>query len=93
MGKKETIEKYNVAWFDGKKINEAIFCEEFIRDFPMLCINGTFFTVDGMVSDESGMRREIYNRIKPYMPTGLSKKVSNLVDVLRLECAPPSLPI
>ena len=93
MGKKETIEKYNVAWFDGKKINEAIFCEEFIRDFPMLCINGTFFTVDGMVSDESGMRREIYNRIKPYLTTGLSKKVSNLVDVLRLECASQSLPI
>ena len=93
MGKKETIEKYNVAWFDGKKINEAIFCEEFIRDFPMLCINGTFFTVDGMVSDESGMRREIYKRIKPYLTTGLSKKVANLVDVLGLECASQSLPI
>ena len=21
------------AWFDGKKINETVFCEEFLRDY------------------------------------------------------------
>ena len=93
MDKEESIEKYDIAWFDGKKINEAIFCEEFIKDFPMLCINGTFFTVDGMVSDESWIRSEIYNRIKPYLTTGLSKKVTSLADVLKLECTTKSLPI
>ena len=93
MDKEETIEKYDIAWFDGKKINEAIFCAEYIRDFPMLCINDTFFTVDGMVRDESGIRREIYNRIKPYITTGISKKVTSLVDVLKLECTTQLLPI
>lgn len=24
------------AWFDGKKINETVFCEEFLRDYPMV---------------------------------------------------------
>lgn len=93
MDKEEFIEKYDIAWFDGKKINDAIFCAEYIRDFPMLCINDTFFTVDGMVRDESGIRHEIYNRIKPHITTVISKKVTSLVDVLKLECTTQSLPI
>lgn len=82
-----------MIWFDGKKIDEAAFCAEFIKDFPMLCINDTFFTVNGMVRDESRIRQEIYNRIKPYVTTGISKKVGNLVDVLKLECTARSIPI
>ncbi len=39
------------------------------------------------------MRQEIYNRIKPYVTTGISKKVCNLVDVLKLECTARSIPI
>ena len=93
MSKKETIEKYDVAWFDGKKINEAIFCEEFLRDFPMLCINDTFFSTEGLVRNEGGIRREVYNRIKPYVTAGISKKVNSLVEVLKLECETQALPI
>lgn len=92
-GIQERVEEFGVIWFDGKKIDEAAFCSEFIKDFPMLCINDTFFTVNGMVRDESRLRREIYNRIKPYITTGISKKVTNLVDVLKLECAAKSIPI
>lgn len=88
-----TREEGTVLWFDGKKINEAMFCEEFIKDFPMVCLNNTFFTVDGMVSDENGIKQEIYNRIKPYIVTGLSKRVTSIVDVLKLECAVKSMPI
>ena len=31
------------AWFDGKKINEVLFSEEFLQDHPMLCIHDAFF--------------------------------------------------
>lgn len=81
------------VWFDGQKINEALFCSEFIKDFPMVSINDTFFTVNGIVLDEGKLRQKIYNRIKPYITTGISKKVSNLIEVLRLECTISSLPI
>lgn len=93
MSRKGTVEQYDVTWFDGKKINESIFCEEFIKDFPMICINNTIFTVDGIVNDESGIRREVYSRIKPYLITGLPKKVSSLIEVIKLECTVDSLPI
>ncbi len=90
---KEPTHRESALWFDGKKINEAMFCEEFIKDFPMVCLNNTFFTVDGVVGDESGIKQEIYNRIKPYVVTGISKRVTSVVDVLKLECAVKSMPI
>lgn len=89
----ESKSKLLPVWFDGQKINEALFCSEFIKDFPMVSINDTFFTVNGIVRDEGKLRQEIYNRIKPYITTGISKKVTNLVEVLRLECTASSLPI
>ena len=36
-------------WFDGKHINEILFCQEFLKTHPMRCIGGTLFTVDGPV--------------------------------------------
>ena len=36
------------AWFDGKKINETVFCEEFLRDYPMVTVNDAFFTVNAL---------------------------------------------
>ena len=32
----------NPVWFDGRKINEALFCEEFLRKYPMVTVNGAF---------------------------------------------------
>ena len=80
-------------WFDGKKINEALFCAEFIRDFPMITINDTFFTVNGRVADENRLKKEIYNRIKPYVTSGIAKRVAGLLDVMPMECCTASLPL
>lgn len=80
-------------WYDGKHINEVKFCEEFLRVHPMKSINGTFFTVDGRVTDEDKLRREIYEMLKPYFSTGLGKRVNNLLEALRLEAYTPDLPI
>ena len=54
-------------WYDGKKINEVMFCDAFLEEFPMKCIREQFFTVDGLVDDENMIRMEIYNRIKPFV--------------------------
>ena len=80
-------------WFDGKKINEVLFCEDFLKQYPMVSLNGTFFTVDGYVSDENLLKKQIYDFLKPYVSTGLPKKVSNLLEVLRMECCGSDLPL
>ena len=43
------------AWYDGKNINEVLFCEEFLAAHPMKCIRGRLFTVDGAVEDKPGI--------------------------------------
>lgn len=51
------------AWFDGKKINEVLFCEEFLQDHPMLCIHDAFFTTEGRVADETMLKKEILHSL------------------------------
>lgn len=83
----------NPAWFDGKKINEALFCEEFLRDYPMVTVNGAFFTVNGRVHDENRLKKIVYDRIKYFVTSGIAKKVTNLLDVMRMECCAAKLPL
>lgn len=81
-----------VNWWDGKKIDEVCFCEEFLKDHPMISINDTFFTVDGRVSDENKLKKDILDAIKPYVTSGIAKRASNLLDTLRVMCYSESLP-
>ena len=80
-------------WYDGKKINEVLFCEEFLQDHPMLCVRDVFFTTEGRVTDESMLKKEILDRIKPYVTSGVAKRAANLLDALRVECWSPPLPV
>ena len=36
------------VWFDGKSINEALFCEEFLQTHKIIFTNGAFFTPEGL---------------------------------------------
>lgn len=47
-------------WFDGKSINEALFCEDFLRTRQIIFANGAFFTPDGRVTDDLPLRGEIF---------------------------------
>ena len=80
-------------WVDGKKINEARFCREFLKDHPMIAVDGVFFCTEGRIADESKLKREILERIEPYATSGLSRKVQNILDALRLMCYSEPLPI
>lgn len=80
-------------WLDNKHLNEVLFCEAFLQTHPMISINGTFFTVDGRVTDENRLKKEIYDLLKPWLSSGLAKRVTNLLDILRVECYCPGLPL
>ena len=51
-------------WFDGKNINEVMFCRYFLRLHPMKCVRGRLFTVDGIVEDEGEISQIVVRRIK-----------------------------
>jgi len=81
------------VWLDGRKINEVLFCEEFLRKHPMIYINDTFFTVDGRVTDENYLKKQIHDYVRPYVTSGIAKRAVNLLDALRVECWTPPLPV
>ena len=80
-------------WFDGKHLNEVQFCAEFLCDHPMKSINGAFFTTEGRITDENKLRKEVYDRIKPFFTQGVTKRVTALIDTMRMECYSPNLPL
>ena len=81
------------AWYDGKTINETLFCEEFLATHPMVSVNDTFFTKNGRITDENWLKKEIYDRIKPHVTGGIARKITGILDVLRVECYCPGLPL
>ena len=53
MAKNEQSREANQPiWFDGKSINEALFCDDFLGRHKIIYTNGAFFTPDGRVTDE-----------------------------------------
>lgn len=59
----------------------------------MVSLGGSFFTKDDIVPDEALLKKQIYEEMKAFVTTGLSKKVSGLLEVLRMECCVETLPI
>ena len=49
-------------WYNGKKIDEVQFGRAFLEQWPLKCVNGTLYTLDGPVEDESA---EILNLPTP----------------------------
>ena len=79
-------------WFDGKNINEALFCEEFLRAHRIIFTNRAFFTLDGRVTDDLSLRGEIYEELKCCAVNGIPQKIGNILEVLKLEAQVEDFP-
>ena len=69
---------------NDKKINEPMFCAEFLENHALRCINGHFIGYDGVVED-SIIETEIYKLIKPFINNNISRKIKQLLGALKLE--------
>ncbi len=81
------------AWFDGKSINEVLFCQHFLHFHPMKCVRGRLFTIDGMVEDEGEISQIILDEVRGHLTSGIAKAVSNLMASLKLMAYSPPLPV
>ena len=80
-------------WYDGKHINEVLFCQLFLEKYPMKCVRGRLFTVDGLIEDEAQIGNLILDEISGCLTSGLSKVVANLLASIKLQAYSPPLPI
>ena len=72
------------VWFDGKNINEALFCDEFLQTHKIIFTNGAFFTPEGRVTDELPLRGEIFEELKCCAVSNIPRKISNIVELMKL---------
>ena len=84
--------EWRPAWFTGKTINEPIFCQEFLEKFKLAYTEKAFFSVNGKVTDENALRATIYQMLEPFLVTGLSKKVDDIMKDLRIKAQVRELP-
>ena len=80
-------------WYDGKHINEVLFCQQFLEKHPMKCVRGRLFTVDGLIEDEGQIGNLILEEISGVLTANLSKTVANLLASIKLQAYSPPLPI
>ena len=85
MAKNEQSREANQPiWFDGKSINEALFCDDFLGRHKIIYTNGAFFTPDGRVTDELPLRGEIFEELKCCAVSNIPRKISNIVELMKL---------
>ena len=80
-------------WMQDKHFNEVLFCEDFLAEYPMVCVGGSFFTVEGRVAEEEGIRKQIYEMLLPHFTSGTARRATSLLETLKLEAYTPELPI
>ena len=78
------MSNFTPAWFKKGFFNESLFCDDFLSSHQLLYSNGAFFTPDGRMADPMPLRCEIFETMREYVGANLAKKVTNVVDVLKL---------
>lgn len=79
-------------WYADFKLDEVSFCEEMQKTDQMRCINGSLYNVNGVIPDKQ-IANKIQNLISPYVTSGISRKVLDLMSALKTACysEPPPL--
>ena len=75
---------FTPAWFKKGFFNESLFCDDFLSTHQLIYVNSAFFTPEGRVTDTLALRCEIFEMLREYVGANIAKKVSNIVDVLKL---------
>lgn len=91
--KKDDCMEEQPGWYNGQFLDEVGFCCDFICRHPMVCVGGKFFSKEGRIHDENGIKKQIYEMLRPYLKSGLAKKCSNLLEMLRMEAYKDNLPV
>ena len=70
------------AWYDGKSINEALFCQHFLKTHAIIYTENAFFTPEGCMMDDTPLKADIYAMLEDYASTSVTKKISSIIELL-----------
>lgn len=92
MAEIQSVEVYCPQWIRGRHFLEQEFCQEFLEIYPMVYVDGHFFTARGWIS-EGAVRKHVYDYLRIYLSQGLAMKVNTAMETLKLECRQEALPV
>lgn len=72
------------AWYDGKSINEALFCQRFLKTHAILYTENAFFTPEGCMMDDVPLKADIYAMLEDYASTSVTKKINSIIELLKI---------
>lgn len=72
------------GWYDGKSINEALFCQQFLATHKLAFTENASFTVNGRMTDETPLKAEIYRLLESFATTSVSRKITGIIDLLKI---------
>ena len=71
------------AWFDGKDVNEAAFCREFLSKNKLIYTDNAFFTPDGRLTDPLLLKEKIYAELECCAAKNILRTISNIVEIMK----------
>lgn len=80
------------AWFDGKDVNEAAFCREFLSKNKLIYADNAFFTPDGRLTAPLLLKEKIYAELECCAAKNIPRTISNIVEIMKLAAHTESFP-
>ena len=80
------------AWFDGKDVNEAAFCREFLSKNKLIYADNAFFTPDGRLTDPLLLKEKIYAELECCAAKNIPRTISNIVEIMKLAAHAENFP-
>ncbi len=57
------------VWYDGKTVNEALFCRDFLAMHKLVYTENAFFTPNGCMVDEAPLQAAMFQMLEPWVTT------------------------
>ncbi len=94
MPRKSTLPPNAPVWVtEDRRIDEMTFACSFLEAYPMKCVHGKLYTVEGLVPDEASLKREIFIEICDWVKTGTARKVEDLMKAVKMMAFADEIPL
>ncbi len=71
-------------WYDGKTINEGLFCQQFLSQNKLAFAENAFFTRKGRLSDETRLKEIIFQKLKPFISANVTRKITAIIELMKI---------
>ena len=72
------------GWFNGKDINEALFCRDFLFRHELVYSGNPFFTPEGRLTDLLPLKEQIFTELEGCAVKNIPRTICNIAELMKL---------